>query len=128
MSSKLDCTKVTNGNIILVANIARAPQELKTYILLYVEDLDGGNEVPLLFTSKELDKVASVELPLKQVPGRLYPVRVYGRNSFAVRVIDWNKAERTLLVTEKALHKWRSRAINNPEDILSKTWWDDLMD
>lgn len=128
MNNQLDNTKVANGNLIPVANLKRAPQELRYYILLYVEDINGNNETPLLLTAKELDKSPKVVLPLKQVAGRLYPVRIYGRDYFAIKTVDWDKRERVLLVSEKKLQRWIARANKNPEDIPTKKWWDDLMD
>lgn len=128
MAKKLSKGFVTNGNLIEVANIDRAPTALHVYTLLYVEDLNGRNERPLLLTRNELNRTSRADIPGILVPGRLYPVTIYGRSSFAIKVVDIDKKVHILLVSQKKIDHWTARANRNPEDIPTKNWLIDLMD
>ncbi len=128
MAKKLTKGIVTNGSLIKVANIDRAPTALHSYILTYFEDKDGKNERPVLITESELKRTSRIVIPGPLILGRLYPIRIYNRDGFAVNVRTINKQTETLFLTSTKIGHWENRAKKNPEDIPTKHWLINLLD
>lgn len=119
---------VRNGNLIKVANTRKAPAANDTYLMTYIEDLDGGNERPALLTFREFNTAARAELPFGMVKGRLYPVVVGRRSLSAVLLVTADGGRHTLLLPAAAIARWEARARRNPEDIPRKSLIADLLD
>lgn len=131
MEAKLiDDEKVVMGKVIKVENQMKVATANDVYLSVQVEDESGDNERCLLFTEKELDKVATVTsdfIAEAMKPGRIYNATIDGDTTYLVKV-GRGDVEKIIRLSPTQLEIAENRSDKNPEDLTKKSLLTDLTD
>lgn len=121
--------RVRGGIVFKQSKILPVSKIKKDYVVIWIEDITGKIEEPILLTVREYSKLPSLKSPVfdKLVLSRCYPVGLYGTASNFVKV-SFNKVESVLIISNKRLEAYKERARKNPQMVPKKKWIDDLRD
>ena len=128
MASQIDKQKVRLGQMIRVINQNKKKNQNQLYVSLQVEDENGTNERCLLFTQIQLSDMQKVKMPFDLVFGRLYKVQIDKRNTYLVKVKNYNDQQMILRLSPYQLDFATNRSLRNPEDLTKKDMLTDLFD
>ena len=125
--------KIKMGTMKVVKNTNPRPNASASYVALWVEDEDGGNERCLMFRKSEVEKFPEFAFPSsmgiedRMKTGRLYRISSGTTEFYTVKVVDGDD-EKVVKLTDKKIDVAERLAESNKEDIPDRGFWNDLTD
>lgn len=125
--------KARMGSLIVVDNTNPHPNASSSYMAVWVEDEDGGNERCLMFRKREVDRFPAFSFPKSMgIEGRMKAGRLYclttGTVRFYVVKILIGKDEMVVKLTDKKIALAERLAGSNSEDIPARGALRNLVD
>ena len=121
--------KAVHGKLVKLENKNKKAVESDHYFALWVEDSLGENEMCLLFSQSDINKVQDVKhCDFEEIMelGRLY--QIGNAKSYFIKIQDLDKNEKIVRLNSTVMKNGALRSEKNPEDIPEKGFLQDLLD